>query len=90
MLDKEMVAVFHGRVQGVGFRAAIQSQAARLGLKGFVSNLANGTVELHAQGSQEKLDQLLQMIKKRFHIEHVEVSFRPISKPLEDFKILRP
>jgi acylphosphatase len=61
-----------------------------LGLTGFVANLTDGSVELHAQGSQEKLDLLLDTIKKRFFIENVDVSFKAISKPLEGFKILHP
>lgn len=42
-----------GRVQGVGFRRWTEKQAGRLGLRGTVQNLPDGTVEVHAQGPAE-------------------------------------
>lgn len=40
-----------GRVQGVGFRAAAQREAARLGLVGHVRNRSDGAVEGEAEGA---------------------------------------
>ncbi len=36
---------FRGRVQGVGFRAVVEDQAARTGVQGWVRNRRDGTVE---------------------------------------------
>ena len=47
-----------GFVQGVGFRYYTQKQAIRLGLVGWVRNLANGDVELVACGKRARLDEL--------------------------------
>ena len=44
-----------GKVQGVGFRAYVQRSAVELGLLGWVGNLANGQVEIMAQGKEEVL-----------------------------------
>jgi acylphosphatase len=47
-----------GRVQGVGFRWWTRSLATRLGLSGSVRNLSDGSVAVHARGSDELLRQL--------------------------------
>jgi len=45
----------HGRVQGVGFRYYTRLEAERLGLTGWVRNLADGTVEVQICGGREAL-----------------------------------
>jgi acylphosphatase len=47
-----------GRVQGVGFRYALQAEAGRLGLAGWVRNRRDGSVEALAQGPAQALDAL--------------------------------
>lgn len=49
-----------GRVQGIGFRDALRSEALRLGVTGWVRNLADGRVEAVAQGKPEDVAALLQ------------------------------
>ena len=43
--------VVNGLVQGVGFRYFTVTQARRLGVRGWVRNCRDGSVELEAQGS---------------------------------------
>ena len=50
--------VVRGRVQGVGFRYFVQREAVRLELTGWVRNLDDGRVEVHAQGPAAALDEL--------------------------------
>ena len=47
-----------GRVQGVGFRWWTRSLATRLGVSGAVRNLPDGTVLVHARGTDDQLEQL--------------------------------
>jgi acylphosphatase len=49
-----------GTVQGVFFRANAVSVATKLGLKGFVRNLPDGSVEIVAEGEKELLEKLLE------------------------------
>jgi acylphosphatase len=52
-------AIVTGRVQGVSYRAATAFEAKRLGLVGWVRNLVDGSVELEAQGPDDKVAALL-------------------------------
>ncbi|MBI4209969.1 MAG: acylphosphatase [Candidatus Diapherotrites archaeon] len=65
-------AVVKGRVQGVGFRFFVQSQATLLGLRGFVRNLHDGTVEVVAEGEKEKLAKLLSALVKGHPLSRVD------------------
>jgi acylphosphatase len=53
-----LVATVRGFVQGVGFRWFVEREAARLGLEGWVSNQADGSVEVVAEGDEASLAQL--------------------------------
>jgi acylphosphatase len=54
----------YGRVQGVYYRMFTQRQAVRLGLQGYVRNLPDRSVEVHAEGERKQLEQLLEILQK--------------------------
>jgi acylphosphatase len=56
--------VVHGDVQGVGFRYFLMREARRLGLRGWVRNHDDGTVEFVAEGSRADLERLKQAAKQ--------------------------
>ena len=56
--------LIRGRVQGVGFRDALQQEAERLGVTGWVRNLAGGGVEALAQGDPAAVALLLEWARR--------------------------
>ncbi|MBU0664146.1 MAG: acylphosphatase [Proteobacteria bacterium] len=61
---KRIHAVVYGRVQGVFFRQTTLEQAKKLGLSGWVRNLADGTVEAEFQGDQEAVGRMLDWLPR--------------------------
>lgn len=52
-----------GRVQGVGFRWFVRERARALGLRGWVRNRQDGSVEVLAEGDDSALHQLRIMLR---------------------------
>jgi acylphosphatase len=48
-----------GRVQGVGYRAFVERQAARFNLAGWVRNRADGSVEAVVAGDRAAVDAMI-------------------------------
>ena len=61
--NKQLHALFTGRVQGVGFRFMVCRIAERFSVTGFVRNLSNGEVELVAEGAEPELIELIYEIR---------------------------
>lgn len=53
-----------GRVQAVGYRAWMIATAADLGLRGWVRNRSDGTVEALASGSEEAVAALIKACRR--------------------------
>jgi acylphosphatase len=56
---------YSGQVQGVGFRATAAAVARRHAVRGWVRNLADGRVELFADGSADEIAAFLADIRDR-------------------------
>lgn len=56
--------VVGGRVQGVGFRMFAVDRASFEGLHGYVRNLADGRVEVVAEGDEESVDRLERALRR--------------------------
>ncbi len=81
-----------GRVQGVWFRAGTKETADSLGIKGWVRNMPDGSVEVDAIGAMDAMGQFIQWCYqgppgakvKSIDIEELE----PADDP-QGFRILR-
>ena len=58
---KAVRARITGRVQGVGFRAFVEQAAERIGVRGWVRNRRDGSVEAVIAGDGNKVDEMLTM-----------------------------
>ena len=58
-----LTAFVKGRVQGVGFRWWVRARALELGLTGSATNLADGRVEVVAEGPEAALRVLLDQLR---------------------------
>lgn len=80
-----------GRVQGVSFRFATQQQAQRLGVDGYVQNLPDGSVEIHAQAPESALETFIAWCHQgppAARVERVAVSSWAGEERLTGFRIL--
>ena len=79
--------IVHGRVQGVGFRYFVERAATDLGLTGYVKNRADGSVEVHAAGTPDKLDKLRDLLAdgpRWSRVERVDESEAESETPSDD------
>jgi len=70
-----MKYIFHGRVQGVGFRYFTKQLAKKYNIGGSVRNKADGTVELIINDASNNIDEFIEGIKKGngfMRIENIE------------------
>lgn len=80
MAEASLHALVSGRVQGVGFRWHTHARARELGLRGWVANLADGRVEVYAEGEASDLDALVAWLHRgpgAARVEKVDVDRGP-------------
>ena len=89
-ISKRLHAVVFGRVQGVNFRAHTARTARQLGLRGWVRNLLDGSVEAVAEGDGDDLRSFLDALNtgsSGSSVERVEASWEEASGEFESFEI---
>ena len=64
MSRRRMQVFYSGRVQGVGFRYQAREVAAGYLVTGFVRNLADGRVELVAEGEEPELKEFREAVRQ--------------------------
>jgi acylphosphatase len=83
------ITVF-GIVQGVGFRMFILNEAKKIGVKGYVKNNVDGTVEIVAQGNEEQINLITQAARKgplHSKVDKCEIEDYDTLKIYNDFKV---
>lgn len=83
-------ATVHGDVQGVGFRYFVLARARDSGLRGWVRNRGDGSVECVAEGPRPGLDRLLSELRRgprSAEVTDVEVEWQPARGDLPEFRV---
>lgn len=89
-MKKALNAIVFGNVQGVFYRANTKNMAERLGITGFVRNKPDGSVEVWAEASEEKLNEFIEFLKKgprNAEVKDLQINWET-PKGYTDFKIL--
>lgn len=87
---KRIHLIAYGDVQGVFYRSNTRKKASELGLKGYVKNLPNGNVEVVAEGSENKLNELIEFCKNNpgySDVSKVEVKEEKAKNEFKDFEV---
>jgi acylphosphatase len=82
--------VVRGDVQGVGFRYFLVREAHTLGLRGWVRNRDDGTVEFVAEGTRSDLERLLEAARRgpsHARVSGVQSDWSPASGGLDRFDL---
>jgi len=89
---KQAKVLIKGRVQMVNYRTWTKSKADELGLKGWVRNTSDGSVEALLQGSKEKIDEMITLCKegpKFAKVDSLDIAWQEADAAIESFEILR-
>ncbi len=80
----------YGWVQGVFFRDSAQKKAKELKLVGWVSNASDGTVEVLAEGEEEKLKELIKWCyngPRLAKVDKVDVEWQEATGQFKEFGV---
>ena len=89
-LQQRLHAHVWGHVQGVNFRYYTRQTANSIGVKGWVRNRGNGTVEVVAEGTRYQLEQLLKFLNagpSAAAVSEVQTDWLPATGEFADFQI---
>lgn len=91
MEKAEIFCRVKGKVQGVTYRNFVLKHARHLALVGYVRNMPDFTVEVLAQGFEDKLQKFIEHLRKGpfgSHVSDVEVEWREPSSSYNSFEII--
>ncbi len=89
-MKKAISARIIGRVQGVGFRYFVLGRARSLNVCGFVRNREDGSVEVHAEGEEKQLKDLILFLRQGptgSRVDQCDVAWQPYQKRCDTFEV---
>jgi acylphosphatase len=89
-LSQVKIEIFGPDVIGVNFRTWAQKGAIAEGIKGYVRNTANGTVEIIAEGEKDNLERFINACNtgpEGANVEKVDVEYGSATGEFKSFEI---
>ena len=89
--EKACMVYYSGKVQGVGFRATAAEIARDYPVTGWVKNLADGRVQLLAEGPADAVDRFLKAIRSHWegNIEKEEIESATPTGKYQSFEVVQ-
>ncbi|OGY43125.1 MAG: hypothetical protein A2731_03510 [Candidatus Buchananbacteria bacterium RIFCSPHIGHO2_01_FULL_39_8] len=87
---KRVTLKISGLVQGVGYRYLAQREAKKRGFVGYIKNLADGSVELVAEGEEKNLKDFIQWCYNGVgpaQVQKIEENWSEATGNFDDFVI---
>ncbi|MEM3083762.1 MAG: acylphosphatase [Nitrososphaerales archaeon] len=88
---KASQVIVRGEVQHVGYRRRVSNIARRIGVKGYVKNLSDGSVKIVVQGDQGLLDKFIKALKIEeppILVDRIDAKQIRVGKAFRDFRII--
>ena len=81
--------IYHGRVQGVGFRWTTNRLARDFAVSGTVENRSDGSVYMVVEGQESEIDQFMEAIATRMstNIKSTSIQEGIASKKFQEFRV---
>lgn len=90
---KRVIVHVSGRVQGVGYRYYVIECGQQADVTGYVRNMADGSVEVIAEGSEESLLNFIRYINAKGEpvicVDHLEIEWGAPTGEFSEFGIKR-
>lgn len=83
--------IISGHVQGVSFRIRARNHAVRAGLKGWIQNRHDGSVEIEVEGDSPHVKEFVEWCNRGpvfANVSDISIQYGPV-KGFESFEILR-
>ncbi len=80
----------YGIVQGVFFRSSMKRVADKLGVRGWVRNVPDGSVEAVVEGPRDRVEELIKWAHRgppMARVDRVEVAWGQYTGGFKDFRI---
>jgi acylphosphatase len=81
-----------GRVQGVGFRAYVESVGQQIGVTGWVRNVGYDTVESVAEGERGNVERFIELVKegpRASRVDESRIEWEDVSGEYREFGVKR-